>query len=149
MAKTIETYKGMPVIEASDSKDLEKKLEKMERIKPPFAVKISRRTKMIKKDAFNSCTYIAAILIPDSVTEIGENAFFGCTGLTSSINIPDSVTNIGDHAFEGCEGLTSINIPDSVTEIGDYAFFGCTGLTSINIPDSVTEIGWCAFKDCI
>ena len=68
MAKTIETYKGMPVIEASDSKDLEKKLEKMERIKPPFAVKISRRTKMIKKDAFNSCTYIAAILIPDSVT---------------------------------------------------------------------------------
>ena len=103
MAKTIETYKGMPVIEASDSKDLEKKLEKMERIKPPFAVKISRRTKMIKKDAFNSCTYIAAILIPDSVTEIGDYAFYGCTGLTS-VNIGNSFTWIGDGAFEGCPG---------------------------------------------
>ena len=103
MAKTIETYKGMPVIEASDSKDLEKKLEKMERIKPPFAVKIFRRTKIIKKDAFSSCTDIAAILIPDSVTNIGDHAFEDCTGLTS-INIPDSVTEIGDGAFEGCPG---------------------------------------------
>ena len=51
MAKTIETYKGMPVIEASDSKDLEKKLEKMEGIKPPFAVMISRRTKIILNSA--------------------------------------------------------------------------------------------------
>ena len=116
MAKTIETYKGMPVIEASDSKDLEKKLEKMERIKPPFAVKISRRTKMIKKDAFNSCTYIAAILIPDSVTEIGENAFYGCTGLTS-VNIGNSVTEIGDYAFRRCTGLTSVENGDSGTKI--------------------------------
>ena len=98
MAKTIEIYEGMPVIEASDSKDLEKKLEKMEGIKPPFAVKIFRRTKIIKKDAFSSCTDIAAILIPDSVT------------------------NIGDRAFEDCEGLTSVNIGNSVTEIGNGAF---------------------------
>ena len=88
MAKTIEIYEGMPVIEASDSKDLEKKLEKMEGIKPPFAVKIFRRTKIIKKDAFSSCTDIAAILIPDSVTNIGDHAFEDCTGLTS-ITIPD------------------------------------------------------------
>ena len=128
MAKTIEIYEGMPVIEASDSKDLERKLEKMEGIKPPFAVKISRRTKIIKKDAFSSCTDIAAILIPDSVTNIGDHAFEDCTGLTS-INIPDSVTNIGDHAFEDCEGLTSVNIGNSVTEIGNGAFSWCTGLT--------------------
>ena len=126
MAKTIEIYEGMPVIEASDSKDLEKKLEKMEGIKPPFAVKISRRTKIIKKDAFSSCTDIAAILIPDSVTNIGDHAFDGCTGLTS-INIPDSVTKIGENAFYGCTGLTSVNIGNSFTEIGDGAFDGCPG----------------------
>ena len=82
-----------------------------------------------------------------SVTSIGEDAFSGCTGLTS-ITIPDSVTSIGEYAFYNCTGLTSIEIPDSVTSIGGSAFSGCTGLTSIEIPDSVTSIGSSAFEDC-
>ncbi len=73
-----------------------------------------------------------------SVTSIGAWAFNGCTGLTS-ITIPDGVTSIGGYAFSGCTGLTSVTIPDSVTSIGDSAFYGCTGLTSITIPDSVTS----------
>ena len=63
--------------------------------------------------------------------------------------IPNSVTNIGDNAFWFCESLTSINIPNSVTNIGDYAFVGCESLTSINIPNSVTNIGRSAFQDCM
>ena len=109
-------------------------------------------------------------VIPDSVTSIGENAFFGCESLTS-ITIPDSVTEIGDSAFEDCYSLTSITIPNSVTEIGHSAFancksllsitipngikhinadtfFDCYSLTSITIPDSVTEIGDWAFFSC-
>ena len=86
-------------------------------------------------------------IIPDSVTSIGDSAFFRCSGLTS-ITIPDSVTSIGDSAFSGCSELTSITIPDSVTSIGDSAFDYCSGLTSITIPDSVTEIGWGAFEGC-
>ena len=86
-------------------------------------------------------------VIPDSVTEIGEFAFSGFSGLTS-INIPDSVTSIGDYAFSGCSGLNSVTIPNSVTSIGEYAFNGCSGLTAINIPDSVTKIGQMAFYDC-
>ena len=97
--------------------------------------------------AFENCSGLTSITIPDSVTSIGNGAFSGCTGLTS-ITIPDSVTTIGDDAFRGCTGLTSITIPDSVTSIGDYAFEGCTSLTSITIPDSVTSIGDCAFSDC-
>ncbi len=62
--------------------------------------------------------------------------------------IPNSVTFIGDYAFSGCSSLTSITIPDSVTSIGGYAFSGCSGLTSITIPDSVTCIGYSAFENC-
>ena len=82
------------------------------------------------------------------VTSIAFDAFQGCTGLTS-IDIPDSVTSIGSFAFHYCIGLTSIDVPDSVKSIGDSAFAYCTGLTSIDIPDSVTSIGAFAFSDCI
>ena len=63
--------------------------------------------------------------------------------------IPNSVTSIGDLAFYDCSGLTSVTIPNSVTSIGDYAFWGCSGLTSVTIPNSVTSIGWGAFSGCI
>ena len=110
-------------------------------------VLIPNAVNKIEWGAFKNCTSLTSINIPDSVTYIGYSAFSGCTSLTS-INIPDSVTRIGNGAFEGCTSLTSINIPDSVTEIDYYAFSGCTSLTSINIPDSVTYIGYSAFSGC-
>ena len=97
--------------------------------------------------AFDNCSMLTSITIPDSVTSIGNSAFSGCTGLTS-VTIGDSVTSIRSYAFYGCTSLATITIPDSVTSIGDSAFSGCTGLTSITIPDSVTSIGNYAFSDC-
>ena len=101
----------------------------------------------IGDDAFSGCTSLTSITIPNSVTSIGEGAFNGCTGLTS-IEIPNSVTSIGNDAFYKCKGITSITIPNSVTSIGNSAFYGCTGLTSIEIPNSVTSIGESAFYGC-
>ncbi len=89
--------------------------------------------------------HIETITLPNRLTEIGGEAFKGCTSLTS-VNIPNSVTEIGGE-FEGCTSLTSANIPNSVTEIKWDAFDGCTSLTNITIPDSVTEISG-AFSGC-
>ena len=97
--------------------------------------------------AFFRCSSLSDIVIPDSVTDIGKCAFESCSYL-SSVVIPDSVTDIGDYAFAGCNSLSNIVIPDSVTDIGKGAFSDCSSLSDIVIPDSVTDIGECAFSDC-
>ena len=86
-------------------------------------------------------------IIPNSVTSIGDGAFYCCYDLTS-IKIPDNVTTIGDCAFSYCNGLTSIEIPQNVKSIGNYAFSRCLGLTKIEIPKSVINIGTSAFSGC-
>ena len=67
---------------------------------------------------------IKSYVIPNSVTSIGDSAFWGCRSL-SDIVIPSSVTSIGDCAFWDCSSLSDIIIPSSVTSIGDSAFEGC------------------------
>lgn len=78
--------------------------------------------------------------IPDSVTEIGIDAFYSCLRLNTVI-IPDSVKKICDSAFQECKSLNTVSIPDSVTSIGESAFSGCDALTGITIPASVTSLG--------
>lgn len=87
-------------------------------------------TTCIVGNAFNGCSKLTSVELPDSVTSIGEEAFSGCHSLTS-ITIPDGVTGIGGRAFCNCFALTSITIPESLTSIGDEAFANCYGLTSI------------------
>ena len=72
------------------------------------------------------------MIIPNSVTSIGNSAFSDCSGLMSII-IPNSVTSIGIYAFSNCSDLTSITIPDSITSIGRSTFKGCRSLTEINV----------------
>ena len=90
---------------------------------------------------------IKDLVIPNSVTSIGDCAFYECTGLTS-VTIPNSVTSIGGFAFYYCTGLTSVTISKSVTSIGISAFNGCSGLISVTIPNSVMSIGDWAFAYC-
>ena len=109
------------------------------------ALVIPDSVKSIGNFAFEGCTSLTSVTIPDSVTSI-NSAFKGCTSLTS-ITIPDGVTSI-DGAFSGCTSLINVTIPDSVTSIGDYAFYNCISITNITIPDSVAVIGNYAFSGC-
>ena len=124
----------------------------------------------IGAEAFLGRADIAAVTIPNTVTRVGRNAFYG-TGiwnstsndvvcadswavgyegvLSGSLSLNPGTVGIGDCAFFGCTGLTDIEIPDSVTYIGIGAFSGCTGLAgSVAIPDGVTSIGYCTFYNC-
>ena len=106
---------------------------------------------LFNKDMENIICYpggkTGSFIIPDSVTSIGDHAFYGCTSLTN-VTIPGSVTSIGSWAFQYCTSLTDVMISNSVTSIGDCAFKDCTSLTDVTIPDSVTNIGWLAFDNC-
>jgi hypothetical protein len=97
--------------------------------------------------AFESCTSLTNVIIPDSVTNIEKSAFWHCANLTS-ISIPDSTINIGDFAFSLCYSLANITIGNGVTDVGIEAFYSCTNLTVITLPGSVTNIARDAFSDC-
>ena len=101
----------------------------------------------IKDYAFYSYRGLISVVIPDSVVSIGNYVFDSCYRLVS-LTIPDSVTRIGDYAFEDCSGLTSVTIGNSVKSIGNYAFSDCRGLASVTIGNSVTSIGDYAFYNC-
>ncbi len=104
--------------------------------------------------ALYNCKSVKKTIIPESVTEIGSCAFYGCTGGQGAIDLPASLTSIGSSAFEACTGLTSVSLPASLTSIGNSAFRGCTGLeevifnkSSINMGNTLS-IEHYAFEDC-
>ncbi len=134
----------------------------------------------IGSSAFSQCASLESIVmlmdddysIPNSVTSIGQNAFFGCSDL-KKISIPSGLTTIEDNTFFGCSSLTRViesyagsslttigsdafsrcnlqfyYIPESVTSIGDAAFYNCSNLFATSIPNGVTAIEPNTFYGC-
>ena len=108
---------------------------------------IREGTEHISDDAFFCHYKLTNVIIPDSVTSIGENVFHGCHNL-NGLTIPSSVTAILAQAFRGCTGLVNFIIPNSIISIGFCSFSACRGLKSLVIPASVTSIGRGAFGKC-
>ena len=127
------------------SKDGRKLLKVPKELSGAYSVK--EGTRVICNCAFFCCRSLSDIVIPSSVTSIGNRAFLSCLSL-SKIVIPSSVTSIGDSAFFWCRSLSDIVIPSSVTSIGVSAFRCCGSLSKIVIPSSVTSIGDRAFYNC-
>lgn len=102
--------------------------------------------KTIGMAAFEYCSSLADIILPEGVTTIARSAFWGCSSL-SRIDLPEGVTTIGHSAFYGCEKLSSVKLPNSLTTIEGFAFSGCNGLT-ITIPDNMESMSMLTFSDC-
>lgn len=100
----------------------------------------------IPKDAFNYCTLLESILLPDTVKSIGSSAFFNCLKL-KEIVIPEGVTTIGSSAFALCSVLEKANIPVLVTAITNNLFQECKKLSNINFPANLESIGSSAFSN--
>lgn len=98
----------------------------------------------IGNDAFNECSDLLSVSLPNSITSIGAYAFRSC-GKMQMFSMSNSVQIIENNAFQYCYKLTSINLPSTLTEIGHDAFTYCTSLTSIEIPSNLTSIGLYAF----
>ena len=103
------------------------------------------RTKLINK---SSCLVVLDLSETTGLTSIYKEAFYECSNLVD-ILLPDTITIIGDFSFYGCSKLESLEIPESVTSIGDRAFYNCSNLESIIISEGVTSIGENAFYNCI
>ena len=108
---------------------------------------INEGVRGIGNQAFSGCSGLTTVTIPASVTSIGKYAFNYCSGLTT-ITIPASVKSIGFCAFNRCTSLTTVTIPASVTSIDSRAFEGCDGLTTVTIGSGVNFIGVDAFFNC-
>ncbi len=104
-------------------------------------------TKILASGIFKDCSRLKGITIPDSVINVGYNAFYNCTSLTN-VAIGNNVSHIADQVFYNCSSLTSITLGAKVASIGLESFYGCTSLESLKFPDSITSIGTKAFYDC-
>ncbi len=102
------------------------------------STKTAEVAKAIKNDSVNIPPTVVYGGITYSVTSIGDYAFQYCSDLTS-VTIPNSVTSIGSYAFLDCSGLTSVTIPNSVTSIGTRVFKGCDCLTSVKVESGNTK----------
>ena len=126
--------------------------------------------KKIGTAAFQGCTKLTSIALPDGFTTLGEHAFDGCSGLKTvtfgqsltdvpayafsncsaltAVDLPATVETVGDYAFRGCSKATALSLKEGLTSIGSNAFYGWKALKAITIPQSVTSLGGSAFYDC-
>lgn len=86
-------------------------------------------------------------ILPASVTNISESAFYGCAGLTNIV-LPDGLISIDQAAFMRCSGITNMIIPSTVSFIGPAAFFACSSIESITIPYGITDLSPDLFVGC-
>jgi uncharacterized repeat protein (TIGR02543 family) len=114
-----------------------------------ISVKLPTSLTSIGSQAFYNCSGLSGSLtFPAGLTSIGSQAFYNCSDL-SGLTLPAGLTSIGSDAFQNCNGLSgSLTLPTGLTSIGDNAFSNCSGLKELTLPAGLTSIGYSAFSNC-
>lgn len=110
-------------------------------------IKINESITEIGDYVFAGCSNLSSIIIPNTVTSIGISAFLRCSSL-KNIELPNKITRLETNVFQYCTDLTEIVIPEKVVNIASYVFDGCTNLKDVQIPDGVTVINSYTFRAC-
>lgn len=112
-------------------------------------LKISNATS-IGDYAFYQTNFTGELVIPNSVSYLGECAFYGCNNFNGTLTLSENLEKINKHTFYNCSGLTgNLVIPENVSSIGEHAFYSCFGFTdTLVIPENVSSIGANAFYSC-
>lgn len=141
---------GIPVTQIAEkafSSYAEKKPERAEVLNSITEVIIPKSITRIGESAFNACQSLKKVIIPPNVISMGSSVFFGCTSL-EEVQMPDGLLLYGDKTFKYCSALKSISVAKSRTTITTSEFSHCISLVDVVIPDHVDEIeGW-AFSNC-
>ncbi len=112
-------------------------------------IELGNRVTFIDNGAFNSCTHLDSIIVPNSVQYIGRMAFcYNYSGSIKKIRLPEGIDTIRFQTFFGCTGLEEVNIPSTVVYIDSAAFHECWELTTLTLPAGLTHIGEAAFFQC-
>jgi hypothetical protein len=147
MSEPALTADGAPHCIASEKSELPPEVDRAS----PFTVEIPGSDDVLANgiawSAFDGCSGLTSVTMPEGVIHIGDHAFDGCSGLVSIV-LPESVSRIRDCAFSECSGLTTIVLPEGLTHIGNEAFYECAGLESIVLPEGLTHLGQDAFYGC-
>lgn len=104
-------------------------------------------TKKLNNYSFKDCKNLTTVVLPETITELGEEVFSGCESL-NEVEIPRGVSVIPKGSFKGCNNLKKIIIPDTVVEIGDESFWGCAQLSEVIIPEGLNTISKSLFEGC-
>ena len=115
---------------------------------------LGNNLRMIGREAFSGCLYTGSLVIPDSVVEILDAAFYGCSALNGTLTLGKNIKTLGESVFCGCSFTGDLIIPDNITQIPDSTFLGCfriqegTPSWKLTLPAALKTIGARAFVDC-
>lgn len=122
-------------------------LIKYHEIEGKTSVVVPNSVTKIGEFAFKGCSNLIDIILPEGVTEIGFCSFMECINL-KNITFPKSLISLDTEAFQNCKNLTNIVLPENVIQMGYAVFIGCTSLTNITLPENIIEISYGTFVDC-
>ena len=110
---------------------------------------IGPKVEHLPDNLFYTFTGLNTIIWGEAQTSIGNNTFYGCSGLTGALTLPDTITTIGTACFQGCSSITSFNTGNGLTQVPANAVRACSAITSVTIGENVTFVATSAFwADC-